>query len=752
MWRGLASAGLGALWLAAGVAAQEAVRTTVFHGVELPYEVIDGWAVHAGDMILGTAEEALLRSNDPVHDAAPYPKAVLWPRGVVPYVIDDDVPRPEWIREAIRIWNRKTVIRFIPRTAERDYLRFAVRDTGCYGVFGRGYEGGERIMPVEPRGCPTPITLHELGHAIGLWHEQQRRDRDRYVRVFPENISEWGHGQWFPHALAGPDIGPYDYRSVMHYSFSSDDLRRHGHIRMAETIPPGMPMGNTWELSPGDVDSVSRLYGRVPQRHVVSTNPPGLEIIVDGRRMTAPASFRWRVGSRHTLEVPAPQYRRGARFRFGRWSDGGRRRHTITANRGTTLFQASFVAQYRLGTAAVPAGSGTVAVRPAPDADGFHTLRTPVELTAKPANGWSFQTWDVESDYWWHGIVLRRMGQASNPARTFAMQGMVARAHFADGPLFRIDSNVEAVPVTVDGDRVMAPAAFPAGRFGGTATVGTEPIDTARRAYRHRFRGWSDGGEQTHAVDVPIDEDSTLRLRLATDYRLTIDDCLGGACGAVLATPRSADGFYREGAEVRLLASPTPPDVFLGWTGDAWGNAPTALVRMKSGRHVRAAFGLPLPCLRHGTLVHLEARQGQLVRALGGGGGAVRANRRWYSAGGQERLRVEDPNGGCVASGDTVYLRATNGRYLRVVNGGGAALDAAGTGRGRRTAFVVERRRGGDVARVDYVSLVTSSGHYVVAERGGGGALHARGRSPSPRATFRVCALERGACPSRYVR
>ena len=34
------------------------VRTTMFHGLELPYEVVDGQAVYAGDIILGTAQEA----------------------------------------------------------------------------------------------------------------------------------------------------------------------------------------------------------------------------------------------------------------------------------------------------------------------------------------------------------------------------------------------------------------------------------------------------------------------------------------------------------------------------------------------------------------------------------------------------------------------------------------------------------------------------------------------------------------------
>ena len=136
-------------------------RTTTFHGMELSYEVIDGWAVHAGDIILGTTEEAAAHAprrvptsslDAPlVQGLASYPTEVLWPRGIVPYVIDDDVPKREWILEAIRIWNDETVVRFVERTTERDYLRFAVREGGCFGVFGRGFDGGDHTPRVGPR-------------------------------------------------------------------------------------------------------------------------------------------------------------------------------------------------------------------------------------------------------------------------------------------------------------------------------------------------------------------------------------------------------------------------------------------------------------------------------------------------------------------------------------------------------------------------------------------------------------------------
>ncbi len=580
------------------------IRTTIFHGMELSYEVVDGLAIHDGDIILGTAQEAAarapdglpaLRSPDSLHvddrvrRLAPFPREVLWPNAIVPYVIDDDVPHPEWILEAMSIWNTSTVVEFVERTTERDYLRFALREEpGCVAVFGRGFDGGEQIMPILPGGCTVPITLHELGHAIGMAHEQERRDRDRYVRMLWQNIRP-GTNRLNPKEW-GAAIGPYDYRSVMHYGFSSDDLRRHGQILMMDTIPPGMPMGQTVELSPGDIDSVARLYGHIPAAHVVSTNPAGLEIIVDGARMIAPARFDWEPGSEHTLEVPSPQYRGAARFLFGRWSDDGNRAHTITATQDTTLHQASFVAQHQVATAASPAHAGTVTIHPPADTDGYHTLRTPVELLATPApdSSYRFLNWQVETDYWWSWVLRRSYGEASNPARTFVKAGMAARALFIEGPIFRIQSNIEAVPVIVRGGEHMAPVAFPAARLGGTTTVTAEPIEDWRRSYRQRFRSWSDGGDISHSIMVPRREDSTLTLTLDTEYRLSTSAWYNHE---IVATPPLPEGgFYPEGAEVRLLAVERPPEEFIGWSGDVSGADPAALVVMDAGRHVEAVF------------------------------------------------------------------------------------------------------------------------------------------------------------------
>ena len=61
-------------------------------------------------------------------------------------------------------------------------------------------------------------TVHELGHALGLWHEQSRSDRDAYIQIVWENIDEAHRYNFDQHLNDGKDFGVYDYQSIMHYA------------------------------------------------------------------------------------------------------------------------------------------------------------------------------------------------------------------------------------------------------------------------------------------------------------------------------------------------------------------------------------------------------------------------------------------------------------------------------------------------------------------------------------------------------
>ncbi|WP_208726100.1 M12 family metallopeptidase [Corallococcus terminator] len=239
--------------------------------VPVKYAEVDGLAILDGDMVLGTVEEMEARVREVKARGgldAPGVQAqgvaitganFRWPNSEVPYTIDAAVPNQARITDAINHWQQRTHLRFVQRNVLNaalypNYVNFQT-GTGCSAHVGR--IGGRQMVSLEAA-CSTGNIIHEIGHALGLWHEQSREDRNNYVLIRPENITA-GYEQNFSQQIAdGDDILAYDYGSIMHYprtAFSRNGL---------PTIEPlgGQAIGQRDSLSITDAATVARLYSR----------------------------------------------------------------------------------------------------------------------------------------------------------------------------------------------------------------------------------------------------------------------------------------------------------------------------------------------------------------------------------------------------------------------------------------------------------------------------------------------------------
>ena len=90
---------------------------------------------------------------------------------------------------------------------------------------GRLGRGAQRCQLQPNTYCEYAYTIqHEFTHALGVWHIQNRPDRDQYVTINWSNIPQSSNINF----KLMPDLEtygiPYNGRSVMHYYWNSHAL------------------------------------------------------------------------------------------------------------------------------------------------------------------------------------------------------------------------------------------------------------------------------------------------------------------------------------------------------------------------------------------------------------------------------------------------------------------------------------------------------------------------------------------------
>jgi len=194
-----------------------------------------------------------------------------WPNGIVPFRLHNfNISERLVIQRAMKEIEMNSCVRFVyqgpfdPRYTDLHSLKiYKKNENRCYanGIGKNSWHGNE--IHLGPRCIDNRTVLHELMHVLGFNHEHERPDRDRYIKVYWENVKSNYESQ-FRRDYDIDDLGlEYDYCSVLHYHqyAAAKDPYQFAIQQLESPQISGCKIGEYHRLSELDKVKIQRIYG-----------------------------------------------------------------------------------------------------------------------------------------------------------------------------------------------------------------------------------------------------------------------------------------------------------------------------------------------------------------------------------------------------------------------------------------------------------------------------------------------------------